>query len=110
MSSNETPKVPTVSSPEVETESVEDRLYTNKYTDHEESHLDVKDRSVCIECKTYDCASVCPADVWRDVDGGVPMIAYENCLECGSCRFGCQYDNVKWTWPSNGGGMTFKYG
>jgi ferredoxin like protein len=99
--------------PDVENASIEDRLYANKYTDHEESHLGVKVEGFCEDrCDTYDCVSVCPANVWRNEgeEDGVPMIAYENCLECGSCRFACQYDNVVWEWPPNGSGMTYKYG
>ena len=99
--------------PDVENASIEDRLYANKYTDHEENHLGVKVEGFCEDrCDTYDCVSVCPANVWRNEgdEDGVPMIAYENCLECGSCRFACQYDNVVWEWPENGSGMTYKFG
>ena len=96
----------------VDTPSIEDRLFANKYTDHDESHLDVEVEDTCLDCQTYDCVSVCPANVWRNVQDpdGVPMIAYENCLECGSCRWACPYDNVVWEYPPNGSGMTYKYG
>lgn len=99
-------------SPDVEQPSIEDRLYTIKYEDPGESHLDVKSPDVCEEtCETYDCVSVCPADVWREEEpGGVPTIAYENCLECGSCRWACPYDNVVWTYPENGSGVSYRYG
>lgn len=98
--------------PHVPEATIEDRLYTVKYRDAGESHLDVEDTSVCVDCRTYECTSVCPADVWQaDDDGdGVPTIAYENCLECGSCRFACPYDNVEWTYPDTGGGVVFKHG
>ncbi|MFB6150692.1 MAG: ferredoxin family protein [Haloarculaceae archaeon] len=97
--------------PDVENASIEDRLYTITYTDAGESHLDVVDPEVCVEeCTEYDCVSVCPAEVWHDDnDGGVPSIAYENCLECGSCRFGCRYDNVVWEYPETGAGVKYKY-
>ena len=65
--------------PDVENASIEDRLYANKYTDHEESHLGVKVEGFCEDrCDTYDCVSVCPANVWRNEgeEDGVPMIAY----------------------------------
>lgn len=98
--------------PDVKNSSLEDRLYTIKYKEPEESHLGIEDREICrTECETDDCSMVCPADVWQiSDDDGVPTIAYENCLECGSCRWGCPYDNVIWTYPEHGKGMTYKYG
>jgi len=105
-----TPDVP--DSPDVETPSMEDRLYTIKYEDAGESHLDVKRAGICEEkCTTYDCISVCPADVWRtEGDAAIPTIAYENCLECGSCRWACRHDNVIWEYPETGAGVSYKFG
>ncbi len=96
--------------PQITNDSIEDRLYTVKYQDPGESHLDVKVPDVCARCTTNDCVSVCPANVWREGDDGVPHIAYENCLECSSCRFACTYDNVVWEYPETGAGVTFKMG
>ena len=103
------PTVP--DTPEIENESIEDRLYTVKYSDSGKSHLDVKVEGICEEkCTNYECVNACPADVWRSEGGGVPTIAYENCLECSSCRFACPSDNVEWTYPDTGGGVVFKHG
>jgi len=100
------------STPDVEQPSIEDRLYTVKYEDPGDSHLDVKLPGICEEkCVTQDCVSVCPANVWRiEGESGVPSIAYENCLECGSCRWACQHGNVVWEYPENGSGVSYKYG
>ena len=95
----------------VENESMEDKLYTVKYEDAGESHLDVKVPGICEErCVNDDCVNVCPADVWQRDDNGVPHIYYENCLECGSCRWGCRHGNVVWTYPERGAGVTYKKG
>ena len=98
------PKVP------VQNASLEDRLYTVKYEDPGESHLDVKDPDVCQQCTVGGCVTVCPANVWRRDESNVPTIAYENCLECSSCRYGCPHDNVIWTYPERGAGVTYKKG
>lgn len=96
---------------DVENASIEDRLYTVKYTDAGESHLGIKLPGFCSDrCDTKDCVSVCPADVWREGEDGVPTIAYENCLECGSCRFACSLNNVTWEYPENGAGVSLKFG
>ncbi|MCU4751999.1 ferredoxin family protein [Natrialbaceae archaeon A-CW2] len=102
-----TPQVPTM-----QNDSMEDRLYTVSYDDPGESHLDVKVPDICTDsCETSDCMAVCPADVWRREDtDDLPTIAYENCLECSSCRFACPYDNVSWEYPTTGSGVTYKRG
>lgn len=90
---------------------MEDRLYTVKYDDPGSSHLDIHNPGICAErCTEYACVEVCPADVWRKSDDGVPVIAYENCLECGSCRWACPFENVDWTYPERGAGVTYKRG
>jgi ferredoxin like protein len=97
--------------PTVDNASIEDRLYTITYRDAGDSHLGVVDPEVCAEeCDTYECSDVCPADVWHAEAGEVPDIAYENCLECGSCRFACPFDNVVWEYPETGAGVKYKYG
>ena len=96
--------------PQLENDSMADRLYTVKYDDPGDSHLDVKVSDVCEQCATWDCVKVCPADVWRESDDGVPHIAYENCLECSSCRYACEHGNVIWTYPETGSGVTYKHG
>lgn len=101
----------TTNDTDVENAPLEDRLYTVKYEDPGDSHLDVKVTEFCSDrCSTDDCIEVCPAGVWRDGEDGVPRIAYENCLECGSCRWACPYDNVDWSYPERGAGVTYKMG
>jgi ferredoxin like protein len=97
---------------DVENPPLEDRLYTVKYSDSGESHLDVAVPGICAEkCVTYDCQAVCPADVWEVPDGDeAPHIAYENCLECGSCRWACSQGNVEWEYPETGNGVSYKFG
>jgi ferredoxin like protein len=97
--------------PTIENATLEDRLYTVKYEDPGDSHLDVKIPGICEDkCRERACVTACPADVWREGDDGVPRIAYENCLECGTCRFACPNDNVVWTYPEHGSGVTYKKG
>ena len=97
--------------PPVENASIEDRLYTVKYRDSGESHLGVLDPEVCTDsCETFECMYVCPAAVWEVEPGELPTINYENCLECGSCRFACPYANVEWSYPKTGSRVSFKQG
>lgn len=101
----------TTNSQSVENASTEDRLYTVKYEDPGKSHLDIFVPGLCAEkCEQKACIEVCPADVWREGPNDVPVIAYENCLECGSCRWACGFNNVDWSYPERGTGVTYKRG
>ena len=108
-----TPNVPSVDAarPAADNDTLEDRLYTVRYDDAGESHLGVKIPGICAEgCHSRDCIDVCPANVWREGEDGVPHIAYENCLECGSCRWACPKGNVDWSYPTHGNGVSYKKG
>ncbi len=91
--------------------SIEERLYTIRYKADEQSHLIVKDQEVCAQCPSKDCLFFCPADVY-DWDEGTRTlsIAYENCVECGTCRLGCSEQNIEWKYPMGGYGIAYKLG
>ncbi len=111
--STTTPNVPNVTADAASTknDSLEDRLYTVRYDDPGDSHLGLHVPGICAEkCHSYDCVDVCPANVWREDEDGIPQIAYENCLECGSCRWACPHGNVDWTYPTRGAGVSYKKG
>ncbi len=91
---------------------LDDKLYTVKYeVDEENSHLSVIDPGACIRCKKKPCISKCPAEVYRWLEDEQTLeIAYENCLECGTCRVVCPYDNFEWEYPRGGFGVAYKFG
>ncbi|ASS88165.1 hypothetical protein GLN3_14745 [Geobacillus lituanicus] len=37
-------------------------------------------------------------------------VGYEGCHECGSCRIGCPYENIRWEYPRGGHGIVFRLG
>ncbi|MCL6517027.1 ferredoxin family protein [Alicyclobacillus sp.] len=91
--------------------SVEDRLYTVRYRVDDKSHLQVRNPDVCAACPTKACEWFCPADVytWEPTDQRL-LIAYENCLECGTCRIACVEHNIEWVYPTGGYGIAYKFG
>ena len=90
--------------------SVEEKLFTTKIVKYAESHLKVRDQDKCRRCVLRPCIHVCPAGTYSyDEDRGL-SIAYENCLECGSCRVVCEFDNIDWSYPPGGFGVDFKWG
>ncbi len=92
--------------------TVEDKLYLDRFKPDSESHLYVMDPQVCIDkCPDKLCTVFCPANVYEwDEDNNDMIVGYEGCLECGTCRIGCPYDNILWLYPKGGYGVQHRYG
>lgn len=88
--------------------TIEDRLALNKYDVDREPHIRLKEE-VCQACEDYPCLYVCPAECFQLRDGHI-RFSYEGCLECGSCRIGCERGAVEWSYPRGGFGICFEYG
>ena len=90
--------------------TIEDKLFTLKYTPDTESHL-VPDNEICKTCKNKPCTKICPADVYEWDDKNKRLVVnFENCLECGACRIACPTHSLKWEYPKGTKGVTFKLG
>lgn len=88
-----------------------EKLYLLHWKSGAKSHLGIVNTHTCEGCKGKECNLICPADVWRLEEGrGVPIIKWENCVECGACRIACPYDNIKWEWQQGGKGVSYKFG
>ena len=89
--------------------SIEERLFTIRYRCDDETHLRIKDQSVCQTCGNKPCVTFCPAAVYTYRDGKMHA-AYENCVECGTCRIACSHQNIEWRYPKGGFGIAYKFG
>ncbi len=91
--------------------SIEDKIFTLKfYVDEENSHLKIKDSKICLrKCKEKFCLYFCPAGVYKLEDEKI-LVNYQACLECGSCRKGCPFGNIEWSYPKSGYGVCYKFG
>jgi len=92
-------------------QSIEERLFTIRYKADDVSHLIIKSQDECLACETKECNYFCPSDVylWHDQEA-MTSVAYENCIECGTCRLGCPTYNIEWVYPKGGYGITYKFG
>ena len=88
--------------------SIEDLLFTIRYRCDTESHLAIRDQAVCRDCRKP-CLTFCPAEVYTFRDGEM-HVAYENCIECGTCRVACSNQNIEWRYPKGGFGVAYKIG
>lgn len=91
--------------------NLEDKLFLVTFNADTESHLSVLDQAVCRGCRDKPCISGCPADCWEHLaEKDEVHVAFEGCLECGTCRIICPYANVGWKYPRGGFGVKYKFG
>ncbi len=89
---------------------VQEKLSTTMFIRHVDSHLRVRDQEICRSCVLRPCVNVCPAGVYSYCEDGGLSVAYENCLECGSCKIVCEFDNIDWSYPAGGFGVDYMWG
>lgn len=92
-------------------QSMTDKLFTIRYKCDDSSHLSLKDERLCVTCIDKSCNFFCPAEVYHwEQQTRTNRVAYENCVECGTCRIACPSDNVAWHYPKGGYGITYRFG
>ncbi|GIK36525.1 MAG: hypothetical protein BroJett011_03580 [Chloroflexota bacterium] len=101
--------------PEVEASlphvNVDDMVAALKYyVDEDFAHLWIKDHQVCSQCQGRPCLYFCPVGVYQLDRQGKVMVGYQACVECGSCRVGCPFNNIGWALPRGGYGVAYKFG
>lgn len=91
--------------------NIDEKISSVKFfVDEEYPHLRIKDEKVCLKCNEKPCLNFCPAGVYRLTEEGSILISYQACLECGSCRIGCPFENIIWSYPRGGFGVNYKFG
>jgi ferredoxin like protein len=90
---------------------IDDMLMSVKYfTDEAEPHLKIISQGVCHACLEKPCLYFCPVGAYRLQDSGDTTIAFQSCVECGSCRKACPPKKVSWKYPRGGFGVAYKFG
>ncbi|MHB8111732.1 MAG: ferredoxin family protein [Syntrophorhabdaceae bacterium] len=89
---------------------IEDKLFLDRFHVNEEPHIRIVDNAKCMDiCEDQPCLYLCPANVYR-IEKDHIVVAYEGCLECGSCRIGCPCLNIEWKFPVGGYGISHRFG
>ncbi len=91
------------------TVKIEDKLFLDRIKVDTDSHLKLKNAELCHQCAGKPCLTLCPARVYREESDHI-VVAYEGCLECGSCRVACPEQNIDWQFPKGGFGISHKFG
>ena len=92
--------------------TLEDKLYRTRYEpDAAHPHISIEG-SHCLSCSERPCLFFCPAEVYKKDPNDATRIAisHENCLECGTCRYGCPFQAIDWRYPDGGMGVKYRYG
>lgn len=90
---------------------VDNLLMSLKYfLDEQEAHLQIIDPEVCLACEHQPCLYFCPVGAYRSQPDGYVALAFQSCVECGSCRIACPPFNVRWKYPRGGYGVAYKFG
>ena len=91
---------------------IDDVLMSIKYyVDEKQSHLKIRDQEICRKkCSSKGCLFFCPVGVYQQQADGDISVAYQACIECGSCRVMCEGNNIEWKYPRGGFGVAYKFG
>jgi ferredoxin like protein len=74
----------------------------------EQSHI-VLNKEICKTCDQHACISGCPAKCYTFTTETKRLdVAYENCLECGTCLVICDKKALEWTYPRGGFGVEYR--
>ncbi len=78
------------------------------YNIDREGHIRIN-RETCSGCTHRACTFVCPARCYEwSAERGRIELAYEGCLECGTCLLICDRGALEWHYPRGGFGVRFR--
>lgn len=89
----------------------DDSLALNSFKINEKvPHLKIKDQDVCLACGGKECTHTCPVENYQTEENGQTTIYWESCIECGTCRIICPFDNIDWKYLTGGFGVSYRNG
>ncbi len=95
----------------MEKKTLPEKLFLLSFKVDKTSDL-VVNRDICLKCEEdRACLWVCPSEVykWDEASKDI-IVAYEGCLECGTCRIACKEGAIDWRNPRGGFGVTYRFG
>ena len=95
---------------ETDAPSLEQKMATTRIASHPNSHLAVRDMETCRTCVLRPCVEICPGGVYDYSEAEALDVQHCNCLECGSCKIVCEFDNIDWSYPPGGFGVEYSRG
>lgn len=90
--------------------SLPERLARNRYRPDDESHIEVQTQPENAAEVGRILTAVCAAHVYSLREDGTIAVAYEACLECGTCLAVAPPGSLHWHYPRGGTGVSFREG
>jgi ferredoxin like protein len=79
-----------------------------RFESDEQAHI-ILNREICTGCQQHSCVQACPAKCYTFTAETQRMdLAWENCLECGTCLIICDKKAVEWGYPRGGYGVEYR--
>ncbi|MBN1191676.1 MAG: 4Fe-4S dicluster domain-containing protein [Dehalococcoidales bacterium] len=88
--------------------NIENLSQITRFDVDEQPHI-ILDKEICRNCSHHACVMACPAKCYVfNEETGRMDVAYENCLECGTCMILCDNKAVEWRYPRGGYGVYYR--
>lgn len=88
--------------------NVDALLSRNLFTVDQEPHILIEQQICASACSSQACLAVCPADLFHMNDQRRLVVAWEGCLECGTCMICCDKGALTWNYPRSGFGVQYR--
>ena len=89
--------------------SLDDKIGVTEFTvDAGNSHMEIRDASLCEACQDKPCLYICPANNFQLDENGKVVMSWEGCIECGAAILVCQElgnNALTWVYPRGGFGV-----
>ncbi|MCR4394918.1 MAG: 4Fe-4S dicluster domain-containing protein [Dehalococcoidales bacterium] len=88
--------------------NIENINQITRFQPDKESHI-ILNKDICQTCDQRFCVQVCPAKCYTfNESAGRLDVAFENCLECGTCYVICERKAIQWSYPRGGYGVVYR--
>jgi ferredoxin like protein len=88
--------------------NIENLRQITRFDNDEQSHI-LLDKEACAKCEQHNCVLARPAKCYSFNEEMKRLdVAYENCLECGTCFVVCDKKAVNWAYPRGGFGVYYR--
>ncbi len=88
--------------------NIENLAQMTRFNRDKQAHI-ILNKDLCRTCSHHACVQACPAKCYTlNTEANRLDVAYENCLECGTCYVICDKKAIDWTYPRGGFGVHYR--
>ncbi len=88
--------------------NIENLRQITRFDNDEQPHI-ILNKDICRTCSQHACVMACPAKCYTYTEENQRLdVAYESCLECGTCLAICDRKAIDWSYPRGGFGVNYR--